>query len=122
MPGHWWDLALECGHQVQRTARRRGEEWRPAPKRAACPECPRAVYLYVKVEAMTEAGLTPDQLLATADFALTELALAKSLVIFHGERVGARRYFETGGLMRLDAAGNAWAPVTLGGVKISRSA
>lgn len=53
-PIRWWRLTLECGHEVERTARsnckRRGyarmhhppprDELLPAQKRARCEECP----------------------------------------------------------------------------------
>jgi hypothetical protein len=42
------------------------------------------------------------ELLATA---LTDLAVARSLVLMHGERHGLRRYIEAGGRVRFDDQG-----------------
>lgn len=116
---HWWDLLLECGHRVQRSAHRRGEDWQAAPRRVSCAECLATPYMYVRVETMTRAGLTPDQLTGAAALAVTELGVAEGLVMIHGPERGARRYFEAGGCVRFDAAGNPWVPVTPGGVKTS---
>lgn len=52
----WWELRLECGHEVERTVRyskrpgpaarysraRSGSDVLPAPKRVRCELCPRA--------------------------------------------------------------------------------
>ena len=116
-PG-WHELELECGHEARRPAR----TGRPAPRRVSCAECLRTVYLYVKFEGVGRAGLTPDQVAAATELAITELALASALVMIHGQEAGARRYYETGGLVMTDAEGSPWVPVTPGGVVISRFA
>lgn len=116
-PG-WHELELECGHEARRPARAA----RPVPRRVSCGECLRTVYLYVKFEGVGRAGLTPDQVLAATELAVTELALVQSLVMIHGREAGARRYYEAGGLVMTDAQGSPWVPVTPGGVKISRFA
>lgn len=116
-PG-WWELTLECGHEVRRPAR----IGRPAPRRVSCAECLRTVYLYVKFEGVGRAGLTPDQVLAASELMILELALVESLVLVHGQEAGIRRYYETGGMVMVDAQGSPWVPVTPGGVTISRPA
>jgi hypothetical protein len=116
-PG-WWELALECGHEVRRPAR----AGRPAPRRASCPECLAAPYMYVMFSALAEAELTTGQKTSSLALAIIELGVAEGLVLIHGPDRGVRRYFEAGGAMRFDAQGNPWVPVTLGGVINSRFA
>lgn len=118
----YWDLTLECGHKALRTARPRGLGPLAPPKRVSCAQCLCEPYLYVKFEQVHRAGLTADQVLAATELAFTELALAQSLVMIHGEQGGRKRYYETGGLVWVDVHGSAWVPVSPSGVIISRPA
>jgi hypothetical protein len=72
---------------------------------------PRKIIMYVQPKALTQMGLTADQMIESAAIALQELGIAEALVMVHGPDRGLRRYFEAGGHMRFTSWGDPYVPV-----------
>jgi hypothetical protein len=67
--------------------------------------------MYVRVDSIPRHGLSAEQMIESAVFALQELGIAEALVMVHGPERGLRRYFEVGGRMRFTSWGDPYVPV-----------
>jgi len=63
----------------------------------------------------TAPELTPDQRISLVAAALTELGIARALVMIHGWDRGARRYADLGGCVRFTSDGEPMLPVSAAG-------
>jgi hypothetical protein len=67
--------------------------------------------MYVRVDAIGQAGLSAGQALDTMSLALHELGTAQALAMIHGPERGYRRYVELGGCVRFTPWGDPYVPV-----------
>lgn len=67
--------------------------------------------MYVRVDAIGQAGLSAGQMLEALDLSLRELAIAEALCLVHGREAGMARYFEMGGSVRFTSWGDPYVPV-----------
>jgi hypothetical protein len=67
--------------------------------------------MYVRIDALGEAGLTADQMLDAVVMAVRELGIVMGLQTVHGREAGLRRYFEIGGHVRFTSWGDPYVPV-----------